>query len=195
MKRKARYLTFLIDTFLYESNKKATSKTRWAYSPFSGLQILDMFSIVNVPPALTSYILLQDTWYDIYTLNKNINATCEVSHVSWAEIKDHWNVPYAQKAYFSQILSTNVFISLLVSISTFAKIIHPPDICGQSRSWLNSMIITQVHLLPGTIKGHSKMCSFVTQHNVTDISSFEGTCNWHSDCRNVHQSCCQIIKC
>ena len=28
------------------------------------------------------------------------------------------------------------------------------------------MIITQVHL--GTIKGHSKVCSFATQHNVTD---------------------------
>jgi hypothetical protein len=23
----------------------------------------------------------------------------------------------------------------------------------------------------GTIKGHSKMCSFVTQHNATDVSS------------------------
>ena len=31
------------------------------------------------------------------------------------------------------------------------------------------MIITQVHLVLGTIKGHSKMCSFVTQHNATDV--------------------------
>jgi hypothetical protein len=28
----------------------------------------------------------------------------------------------------------------------------------------------------GTIKSHSKMCSFVTQYNVTDVSSFEGVC-------------------
>ena len=55
------------------------------------------------------------------------------------------------------------------------------------------MIITQVHLVLGTIKGHCKMCSFVTQHNATDVSSFEVECNWHADCRNVNQSCCQII--
>ena len=75
---------------------------------------------------------------------------------------------------------------------SFAKIIHPP---GISRSWLNNMIITQVPLVLGTIKGHSKMCSFVTQHNATDVSCFEGTCNWHGDCSNVRHSCCRIIKC
>ena len=31
------------------------------------------------------------------------------------------------------------------------------------------MIITQVHFVLGTIKDHSKMCSFVTQHNATDV--------------------------
>ena len=39
------------------------------------------------------------------------------------------------------------------------------------------------------------MCSFVTQHNATDVSSFEEACNWHADCRNFHQSCCQRISC
>ncbi|XP_045574286.1 putative deoxyribonuclease TATDN3 isoform X6 [Salmo salar] len=60
------------------------------------------------------------------------------------------------------------------------QIIHPPDRCGRSRSGLNSMIITQLHLVLGTVKGISKMCSFVTQnneHNATDVSSFEGACN------------------
>ncbi len=32
------------------------------------------------------------------------------------------------------------------------------------------------------------MCSFITQHNTTVVASFEGACNWHVDCRNVHQS-------
>ncbi len=41
----------------------------------------------------------------------------------------------------------------------------------------------------------SKMCSFITQHNATDVASFDGACNWHSDCRNVHQSCCSWIEC
>ena len=45
---------------------------------------------------------------------------------------------------------------------SFAEIIHPPDRCGISRGWLNSMIITEVHLVLGAIKGHSKMWSFVT---------------------------------
>ena len=88
--------------------------------------------------------------------------------VSWAEMKDPRNCSYAQKASFSQMLCTNLFTSLLVSI--FAKIIHPPDRCGISRSWLNSMVITQVHIVLGTIKGHSKMCSFVTQHIATDVT-------------------------
>ena len=42
---------------------------------------------------------------------------------------------------------------------SFAKIIHPLDRCGISIIWLNSMIITQVHLvLCWTIKDHCKMC-------------------------------------
>ncbi len=39
------------------------------------------------------------------------------------------------------------------------------------------------------------MCSFITQHNETDVASFEGVCNLHADCRNVHQSCCPWIEC
>ncbi len=57
------------------------------------------------------------------------------------------------------------------------------------------MIIAQVCLRLATIKGHSKMCSFITQHNATDVTSFEGACNWNAECRNVHQSCCPWIGC
>ncbi len=49
------------------------------------------------------------------------------------------------------------------------------------------MIIAQVCLRLATIKGHSKICSFITPHNATDVASFEGTCNWHADYRNSHQ--------
>ena len=34
----------------------------------------------------------------------------------------------------------------------------------------------------GTIKGHSRMCSFFTEQNATDVSSFERACNWHAEC-------------
>ncbi len=40
------------------------------------------------------------------------------------------------------------------------------------------MIIAQVCFRLATIKGHSKMCSFITQHNATDVASFKGACNW-----------------
>ncbi len=39
------------------------------------------------------------------------------------------------------------------------------------------------------------MRNFITQHNATDVASFEGECNWHADCRNVHQSCWPWIEC
>ncbi len=57
------------------------------------------------------------------------------------------------------------------------------------------MIIAQVCLRLATIKSHSKMCSFITQHNATDVAILEGACNWHADCRNVLKSCWLWIEC
>ncbi len=104
-------------------------------------------------------------------------------HFSWAELKDLRLFLCTQKDYFSQILFTNLSKSVLMSTSPL------------SRCWLDSIIIAQVCLRLDTIKKHSTMCSFITQHNATDVASFEGTCNWHADCRNVHQSCCPWIEC
>ena len=75
--------------------------------------------------------------------------------------------------FLSNVVNKCVYIPVSEHFS-FAKIIHPHNRCSVSRSWFNSMIITQVHLVLGTIKALSKMCSFVTQHNVTDVSRFEG---------------------
>ncbi len=77
---------------------------------------------------------------------------------------------------------------------SFAEIIHPPHRCGISRCWLDSMVIAQVCLRLVTIKGHSKIYSFITQHNATDVASYEGACNWHADWRNVHHSCCRELN-
>ena len=74
--------------------------------------------------------------------------------MSWNKMR---SVSYTQKAYFSQIC--------LQPKWTVVKIIHPPDRCGIWRSWLNSAIITRMDLVLGTIKGHSKMCSFITQRH------------------------------
>jgi hypothetical protein len=110
------------------------------------------------------------------------------SNVSWAEIKEPRNVPYV---FPSNVVHKLVYTTVSEHFP-FAKIIHPPDRCGISRSLLNSMIITQVL---GTIKDHSIICNFFTQYNATDVSSLEGACNWHADCRDIHQSCCQRIEC
>ncbi len=85
-----------------------------------------------------------------------MNATLLfLPHFSWAELKDRRLFLCTQKAYFSQILFTNLSKSVLVN-----EIIHPPHRCGISRCWLDSMIIAQVCLRLATIKDHSKMYSF-----------------------------------
>jgi hypothetical protein len=70
--------------------------------------------------------------------------------------------------FFKNSLHKFVYIPVSEHFS-FAKTIHPPDRCGISRIWSNSMIITQVHLVLGTMKGNSK-CS-VLSHD-TDVSSW-----------------------
>ena len=100
-----------------------------------------------------------------------------------------WN-KRSQKLSIISLKFLHKFVYIPVSEHfSFAKIVHPPDRCGTSRSWLNSVIITQLVL--GTIKGHSKICSFVTQLNATDVSRFEGAWNWHADCncRGVAREC------
>ncbi len=89
-----------------------------------------------------------------YTEQNYKRNTCFCLHFLWAELKD---LLCTQKAYFSQIMFTNLSKSVLVSFS-FAEIIHPPHRCGISRCWLDSMIIGQVCLRLATIKGHSKKC-------------------------------------
>jgi hypothetical protein len=86
---------------------------------------------------------------------------------------------------FHMYKNVHKLVYILVSEHfSFAKIIHPSDRCGISRSWLNSMIITQLVL--GTIKGHTKMCSFVTQrHRCLKLwGSVQLTC-WLQECPPV----------
>jgi hypothetical protein len=126
-------------------------------------------------------------------LNKNINSTCKVLapwFLNWNKISQKCSI-CTKSSFLSNIVHKFVYIPVSEHFSV-VKIIHPPHI---SRSWLNSTIITQVHLVLGTIKSLSKMCIFVTQHNTTDLSHFERACNWNADCRNVYQSCWQRILC
>jgi hypothetical protein len=105
-----------------------------------------------------------------YVLNKNINATCKV----------YVKLSICTKSLFLKNVGHKFACISVSEHFFFAKIIHPPDRCGISRIWWNSMIITQVHLVLGIMKGHSQIS---TQHNATDVSSFEGAGNWNADCR------------
>lgn len=104
--------------------------------------------------------------------------------MSW--FKDLRLFPSSQKAHFSKTLFTNV--SKYSEHFSFAETIRPPHRRGRSRCWPDCAA-------GSTVKVHSKMSSFITQHNDTDVASWGEACIWHADCRNVHQSCCPGIEC
>jgi hypothetical protein len=107
----------------------------------------------------------------ICTLNKNMNATFKVlvpCFMSWNKGPHKCSI-CRNILFLSNSVHKLVYNTIIKHLS-FDKIIHPPDRCGISRSWLNSIIIIQEHLVLWTIKGHSKMCFFATQHNATDVS-------------------------
>ena len=83
-------------------------------------------------------------------------------HVSWAKITNK-NCSVLTKSWFlSNVIHQLVYLPVSEHFS-FAKIIHSPDRCGISRSWLNTMIITQVHLVWGQKKDTLKYA--VLSHN------------------------------
>ena len=45
----------------------------------------------------------------------------------------------------------------------------------------------------GIIKRPLKSVQFL-HNNMPQMSQVEGACNWHADCKNVHQSCCQKLN-
>ena len=121
-------------------------------------------------------------------------ATCKVlvpCFMSRHKISQKCSI-HTKSLFLSNCVHKFVYIPVSERFS-FAKIIHPPVSCGISINWWLHMIITQVHLMLGTIKGCSKICSFVTQHNATDLSSFDRACNWQADCRNVHFSTISVL--
>lgn len=76
---------------------------------------------------------------------------------------------------------------------SFTKIIHSCDRCGISRCCFDNMINAQVWFGLLTIEGFSKMCRFITQHNATHVSSFEGIWHWHADCRTRLALFCTVL--
>jgi hypothetical protein len=81
------------------------------------------------------------------------------------------------------------FVNIPVSDHfSVAKITHTPDRFVISRSGLNSMILTQVHIVLGTIKGHSKMGSFFTQR-----LKLRECANGMLSTGMSYQTCCQVI--
>ncbi len=110
---------------------------------------------------------------------------------------------WTQRSKIFSMYTKGLFLSNIVHKSVLVSTSPLPDNPSTSQVWHIKMLIRQhdyctgvcLRLASGHKKGHSKMCSFITQHNATDVASFEGACNWHSDCRDVHQSCCLLIEC
>ena len=66
------------------------------------------------------------------------------------------------------------FVHKIVNIPVGEHFIICQDNPSTWQAWhIKKLIIIQMQFALGTIKGHSKMCSFDTQHNATDVSSFE----------------------
>jgi hypothetical protein len=74
-----------------------------------------------------------------------------------------WNKRFQKCSIHTNTFSNLVHIPISEHFS-FAKIMSHLSGGWISRRWLNSMIITQVHLVPGTIKA-TKMWSCVTQRH------------------------------
>lgn len=123
------------------------------------------------------------------------HSTTEIPHsfslsffTSWTKRSKILSV-HTKDSFISYFVYEVVKICVMEHLS-FAKIICPLNRFGISRSWLNSITVVEMCFGLISTEGHSKMSSFITQHNSTDASGFWGVCTWRADCRNVHQSCC-----
>ncbi len=128
---------------------------------------------VYIEEKMYVYILIRfiyDIIYHLYeyihinTLTKIIKAPLlflPPFFMSWTQNRQTF---FKQKAYFSQILFTNLSKSVLVN-----EIIHPPHRCDISRCRLDSMIIAQLCRRLATIKGHSK-CAVLRHSTMPQMS-------------------------
>jgi hypothetical protein len=79
----------------------------------------------------------QDSWGKswLFTLNKNINATCKVlvpCSMSWNKISQKCSV-HTKSLFLTNVVHKFPYIPVSVHFS-INKVIHPPDRCGISRS-------------------------------------------------------------
>lgn len=107
------------------------------------------------------------------------------SRTLWGKLRICTQQKYKHTTFFYSHVS-------LVEVKDFQVLFHAQKSIISHRFWAhnNSMINAQVCFGMVTIRGHSKTCSFVTQHSATDVTRFDGACSWHAGCRSVHQSCC-----
>ena len=119
------------------------------------------YSVLYLLLLLLTILMPNQVTLSLCTIHQNINATCKVlapCFMSWNRRSQKCYI-HTKSWYISNV--GHKFVYIPVSDLSFDKIIHPPDRCGLSWSWLNSMIIRQVRLVLGTVKGYSKMCPTV----------------------------------
>ena len=106
-----------------------------------------------------------------------------------------WNIYWNERSQKCSICTKTLFCSNFVHRFVYFPVSERFSFATWQVWHIKKLIKQHDHYIGAlwTIKVHSKLCSFVTQHNATNASSFEGACNWHADCRNVHQSCCWMF--
>ena len=117
----------------------------------SGVKCCPLFIFPLILQWQRCYLKQYDRFSHRGTLNTNINTTCKVLVPCFMS----WN---------KRSLKFSICTNPVSQHFSFAKIIYPPDRCCISTKRLNSMIITQVHLVLGT-KYHSKMSFVTTQYH------------------------------
>jgi hypothetical protein len=119
----------------------------------------------------------QPTWELFVFLNGQILYTVynelklNMQHVKcfmrWNERSQKRSI-CTKRLHLSNVVHKFVYIPVSEHFS-FAKIIHPPDMCGISRHWLKSIIITRVHHVLGTIKATLK-CVVLSHNTMPQMS-------------------------
>ena len=92
------------------------------------------------------------------------------SRVSWVEIKYPKNVPYAQKVFFSQILCTNLFTSLVRTMIMHINCPGAMPPCTKRGPYRNGLSRSVWNNLTGL---HRTLTS-------TELNTFG--LNWNADC-------------
>jgi hypothetical protein len=146
-----------------------------------------VIKIIEIVFELRSDTHTQRGW--LTTLNKNINAKCKVLVPFFMS----WNKR-------SQICSicTKILFFKHVGHKLWAFVLYQDNPSTWQVWHIQKLIKLHDHYTGAPWaedNRRSLKCAVLSHNTMLQMSQVEGACNWYADCRNVNQSCCQIIEC